>query len=250
MKINRASHYLATVKFIDDFPIFGAAGFAPREVNVPDLRPDYKYAPLYSNDFTNPAWQWNHIPYKTLVSREAAIFTVKTDKVCKNVVQAANTLTQRTFTEHCTGSVEIDVSKLNEGDIAGLCALEGEYGFIGITKIDDKYKLITAEHKIPYTPWSMGVFDNDEPAITAEKELFSTKLKLKATFNLEHNKEQVQFAFTENLDNNSDFEEFGAPVKLRYTLDQFVGVRFALFCYSTKKAGGEATFKEFKFEIL
>lgn len=241
---------LVPVKFVDDFPVFGAAGFTPREVTVPDLRPDYQYKTLYSNDFTNPAWQWNHIPNKAIVKLEADTFTVKTDKICKNVVQAANTLTQRTFTEHCAGSVEVDVSKLNNGDIAGLCALEGEYGFIGITKKDDKYKLIIAEHKIPYSPWSMGVFDDEEPVITTEKDLSSPKLKLKATFNLEHTKEQVQFAFSENLDEKEAFEDFGDPVKLRYTLDQFVGVRFALFCYSTEKAGGSASFKEFKLDLL
>lgn len=241
---------LVPVKFDDDFPVFGAAGFTPREVTVPDLRPDYQYKHLYSNDFTNPAWQWNHIPNKALVKLEADTFTVKTDKICKNVVQAANTLTQRTFTEHCAGSVEVDASKLNNGDIAGLCALEGEYGFIGITKKDDKYKLIIAEHKIPYSPWSMGVFDDEEPVITTEKDLSSPKLKLKATFNLEHTKEQVQFAFSENLDEKEAFEDFGDPVKLRYTLDQFVGVRFALFCYSTEKAGGSAFFKEFKLDLL
>ena len=241
---------LVPVKFLDDFPVFGAAGFAPKQINVPDLRPDYQYKPLYSNDFTNPAWQWNHIPNKALVELKSDIFTVKTDKVCKNVVQAANTLTQRTFTEHCAGSIEIDASNINEGDITGLCALEGEYGFIGITKKNGKYKLITAEHKIPYSPWSMGVFDDEEPVITAERDLSSPKLKLKATFNLEHTKENVQFAFADISDEKGRFEDFGAPVKLRYTLDQFVGVRFALFCYSTEKAGGKAVFKEFKLELL
>ena len=209
---------LVPVKFVDDFPVFGAAGFAPRQVNVPDLRPDYKYAPLYSNDFTNPAWQWNHIPDKKLIS-----------------------LTSDTLT------IEIDASEINEGDIAGLCALEGEYGFIGITKKDGKYKLIAAENKIDYLPWAMGVFDDKEPDIIVEKEISSPKLKLKATFNLEHNKENVQFAFADNLDNSAVFEDFGTPVKLRYT---FVGVRFALFCYSTEKAGGKATFKDFKIELL
>ena len=241
---------LVPVKFLDDFPVFGAAGFAPKQINVPDLRPDYQYKPLYSNDFTNPAWQWNHIPNKALVELKSDIFTVKTDKVCKNVVQAANTLTQRTFTEHCAGSIEIDASDINEGDITGLCALEGEYGFIGITKKNGKYNLITAEHKIPYSPWSMGVFDDEEPVITAERELSSPKLKLKVTFNLEHTKENAQFAFADISDEKGRFEDFGGPVKLRYTLDQFVGVRFALFCYSTEKAGGKAVFKEFKLELL
>jgi hypothetical protein len=94
----------------------------------------------------------------------------------------------------------------------------------------------------------MGVFDEDLPDIKTEKEIDITKLRLKATFNLEHNKENVQFAYFD--EKSGEYVDFGEPVKLRYTLDQFVGVRFALFCYSTEKAGGEATFKEFKLEIL
>ena len=241
---------LVPVKFINDFPIFGEAGLAPKQISVPDLCPDYKYKALYSNDFKNPAWQWNHIPNKALIKLEADIFTVITDKICKNPVQAANTLTQRTFTEHCAGTIQIDASSINEGDIAGLCALEGEYGFIGITKKDGKYKLILAEHKIPYSPWAMGVFDDEEPEILAEKELSSPKLKLKATFNLEHEKENVKFSFADASTKHSNFEDFGAPVKLRYTLDHFTGVRFALFCYSTKITGGSASFKEFKLDLL
>ena len=40
---------------------------------------------------------------------------------------------------------------------------KGEYGFIGITKKEGKFKRIIAEHKNPYSPWSMGVFDDEEP---------------------------------------------------------------------------------------
>lgn len=239
---------LVPVHFENDFPVFGINGIAPEQVEVTDNHPDYKYAPLYSNDFTNPAWQWNHIPNKNLISLNSNTFTVTTDKICKNPVQAANTLTQRTFTEHCAGSVEIDVSKLNDGDITGLCALEGEYGFIGITKENGKYTLITAEHKISYSPWAMGVYDEDLPDIKSQKEINSTKLRIKATFNLEHNKENVQFSYFD--EKNKEYVDFGEAVKLRYTLDQFAGVRFALFCYSTKKTGGSASFKDFKIEIL
>ena len=239
---------LVPVHFENDFPVFGNNGTTPNFIEVPDNRPDYKYKPLYSNDFTNPAWQWNHIPDKSLISLKASEFSIKTVKTCKNPVQAANTLTQRTFTEHCSGTVTLDASRLNEGDIAGLCALEGEYGCIAISKKDGKLMLITVEHKIPYSPWSMGVFDDEEPVITSEKIIDSDIITLKARFCLEHQKENVQFSYYDNI--TSDYVDFGAPVKLRYTLDQFVGVRFALFCYSTKKAGGSATFKEFKLEIL
>ncbi len=239
---------LVPVSFVDGFPVFGEDGLAQNDVCVTDNRPDYKYAPLYSNDFTNPAWQWNHIPDKNLVDVTSSTFKLRTDKICVNPVQAANTLTQRTFTEHCSGSVEIDASKINEGDVAGLCALEGEYGFIAVTKKSGKYKLIAAEHKIDYSPWAMGVYDSAPPNIMEEKEISSPVLRLKVTFSLEHGKEQVQFAYClsdSQSEKDSSFIDFGAPVRLRYTLDQFVGVRFALFCYSTVSAGGEASFRDF-----
>lgn len=239
---------LVPVKFEKDFPVFGSEGLTPEQVSVLNNRPNYRYKPLYSNDFTNPAWQWNHIPNKELISLQPDTYTIKTDKICINVVQAANTLTQRTFTEHCAGTVTLDASKLNEGDFAGLCALEGEYGFIGITKNEGKLKLIAAEHKINYSPWSMGVYDDTPPDILAEKENLTDTLSLKAAFCLEHNKENVQFSYYD--DNTGKYVDFAAPVKLRYTLDQFVGVRFALFCYSTQKAGGSAIFKDFEIEIL
>ena len=239
---------LIPVDFVNDIPVFGKAGFAPENVSVPDNRPDYKYKALYSNDFTNPAWQWNHIPDKNLIKLEAKKYIITTDKICKNPVQAANTLTQRTFTEKCSGSIELDVSKIKNGDFAGLCALEGEYGFIGITKDNDKYKLICAEHKIPYSPWAMGVFDDDLPDIKSELIIKETKLHLKASFFLKHNQEAVQFAYYDK--NKEKYIDFGQAVKLRYTLDHFTGVRFALFCFSSKEYGGSACFKDFELEIL
>ncbi len=94
----------------------------------------------------------------------------------------------------------------------------------------------------------MGVQDDEEPVITSEKEINTDKLTLKATFFLEHAKENVQFSYFD--EEAGKYVDFGELVKLRYTLDQFVGVRFALFCYSTKKAGGSATFKDFEIGIL
>lgn len=238
---------LVPIKFENDFPVFGNEGITPEVISVTDNRPDYEYQPLYSNDFTNPAWQWNHIPDKSLIKLDSSTFDVKTGKTCINLTKAQNTLTQRTFTEHCSGNITIDAINLNDGDITGLAALEGEYGFIGISKKEGKFRLIIAEHKIPYSPWSMGVYDDEEPVITAEKDIDLPEITLKADFNLEHGQEQVQFSY---YDNKSDkYVDFGEAVKLRYTLDQFVGVRFALFCYSTKISGGSAKFKEFKIEL-
>ena len=217
-------------------------------ITVLDNRPDYKYAPLWSNDFTNPAWQWNHIPDKTCCSLEAARYSIKTNKVVVNITQAVNTYTQCTLTEKCAGSVVLDADGINEGDFAGLAALEGEYGFIAVTKRGGKFYLVAAEHKTKNTPWAMGVFDTDPPAIKAEIPLADPNVELKLVFDLTRAKQNVQLLYRENP-GCGEYKQLSTPVQLRYTLDQFVGVRFALFCYSTIQAGGHAEFKNFNYSF-
>ena len=214
-----------------------------------DNNPGYKYAPLWSNDFTNPAWQWNHIPDKSCCTLETSKYTITTNKTVVNITQAVNTYTQRTLTEKCAGSVVLDASQINEGDFAGLAALEGEYGFIAVTKRDGKFYLVAAEHKTKYTPWAMGVFDTDPPDIKAEIPLENPKLELKLVFDLTREKQQVQLQYKNNP-GAGEYRTLSTPVQLRYTLDQFVGVRFALFCYSTKQTGGTAQFTDFNYSFL
>ena len=57
-------------------------------------------------------------------------------------------MTQRTFTEKCFGQITVDASKINEGDFAGLCALEGEYAFIAITKKENKIIPLSSEDEV------------------------------------------------------------------------------------------------------
>lgn len=255
---------LAEVSFKDGFPVFKTEQtkllcIAEAEQNIKeeniclppvrifDNNPRHKYKKLYSNNFTNPCWQFNHTPNKNARFTKNR-FCITTDKLCKNVVQANNTFTTRTFGELCSASVFLDASKINNGDTAGFCALQGEYGFIGVTKKDGTFYLISAEHKSKHEPWKMGVFDEEEACITKKVLLTNTYAKnvqLKMEFDLTRNGQNVTFYYF-NKDKNC-FEQFGKAVKLRYTLDHFVGVRFALFCFSTIKTGGKATFTHFRF---
>ena len=217
-----------------------------------DNRPGYNYSPLWSNDFTNPAWQWNHIPDKTCCSREPGFYSIRTKKTVVNITQAVNSLTQRTFTEKCAGTVRLNACELNDGDFAGLAALEGEYGFIAVTKRQGKFYICAAEHKSKNSPWAMGVFDTDPPQIIAELPLENAGVELKLHFDLTRAQQKVWMSYrTVGQDKNAkdEFIQLGEPVQLRYTLDQFVGVRFALFCYSTVKSGGCAQFTDFNYSF-
>ena len=225
----------------------------PSTVTVLDNNPGYEYAPLWSNDFTNPAWQWNHIPDARGYELEANRYSIETKKIVTNITQAANTYTQRTLTEKCAGSVVLDASGIGEGDFAGLAALEGEYGFIAVTKREGKYYLVVAEHKSTNTPWAMGVFDKDPPAIKTEVPIKNPRVELKMVFDLTRPQQKVQMSYRlldkKGKPQSDTFENLAAPVQLRYTLDQFVGVRFALFCYSTKQPGAKAQFTDFNYSF-
>lgn len=248
---------LIPVDFSSDFPVFlNQNGNVLQTVKVPDNRPDYVYKKLYGSDFLDDNgklhhfWQWNHIHnpslgYFTEINGKNCL-SIKTDKIVKNIVQASNTLTQRSFGEKCSAEVTVDVSKINDGDYAGFCALEGEYSFIAITKGQDgKHKLVKAEHKISYVPWAMGVFDEDLPEIVEETDFSGSKITFKIEFDLSKENQTAVFSYYD--ESQKKFIVFGKASKLRYTLDQFVGVRFALFNYSTKQAGGIAVFSDFKY---
>jgi len=243
---------LVPIELTDNKFTFGVKGQVPDTVTVLDNNPNYNYLPLYSNDFTDEkgnlkyGWQWNHIPDKSLVKVSKNTLSITTDKTVVNVVQASNTLTQRTIEEKCFATVNLDASKLNNGDFAGFCALEGEYGFIGITKKENNFYLTAAEHKSKHSQWAMNVLDTESPHILKEITVTKPVISLKLVFDLTKDNQWVKLMYLD--DTSKDFVSLTeSPVKLRYTLDQFVGVRFALFCYSTKTTGGTTTFTDFRY---
>ena len=54
---------------------------------------------------------------------------------------ARNSLTQRTIGPVCTGITSLDVSNMKDGDFAGLCLLQKNYGIAGV-KINGNSKTI------------------------------------------------------------------------------------------------------------
>jgi len=238
---------LVPVDFSKDLPVFGVNGKVPDKVTVLDNNPEYKYDPLYGNLFTKddrllPFWQFNHTPDYNLISFTENSYSITTDKTVINITQAKNTLTQRTFEENCCGSVQLDARNINEGDFTGICAFEGEYAFIGITKKDGKFYLVTSSHKSKYGQWTMNVFDDDKPEILTKTEIENPEVHLKLDFDLTKEMQQVELMYKKD----NSYVSVGTPAKLRYTLDHFVGARFGLFLYSTVTAGGKASFSNFQ----
>lgn len=125
----------------------------PEEIEVHSTRPGYIYQPLVgSDDFCNgllPRWQFNHDPDPQYYHLDAlqGTYTITTREVCTELTQAVNTLTQRMSYPSCAAEVTVDASALKEGDVAGLCAFQGCYAAVGITKHHGKYEVLMLDKK-------------------------------------------------------------------------------------------------------
>ncbi len=263
------------------FPVFGDKGIIPESFDIEDLNPGYEYTPLVSSDDFKlngaslasgdnslpysqasfgfkACWQFNHEPNLSLIKRDydKGTVTITTGKLSSNLVQARNTLTQRTLFPECKCSVMLDGSVLNDGDYAGLCVLESNYRFIGITRQDSSYYLVLGKRDITSGGF-WGERHDDEPFEELEKiKIDSPVVFLSSYICYDNNTCDPAFkpswvsgdvaddhvVFGYKVTDSSMASQLGASHSLQFKLDHFTGARFGLFVYSTAKAGGSATF--------
>lgn len=217
------------------YPVFGRV---TKEISAESTRPDHEYEPLYaSDDFTSKelkkVWQFNHEPHPALYETGGGRFTITTDKLSRTVEFARNTLTQRTVLPACTAEVTVDASQMNNGDTAGLCLLIGTYGLVGITKEDGRYFIVMKARstgKGEETEHERIPFENAEARLRAEVAFVGGT-------------GEVRFRY----DDNGIWKDIGILHKMNFTLDHFVGCRFALYMYSALETGGKASFERFDY---
>ncbi len=245
---------LVPVTFKDDLPVFGRDGKVPAGGVMKSNRPGYRYQPLYTSDVfpclrdwqgryeLKKQWQWNHDPNHGLWGlKEEGGLWIRTGKVCTNVLQAQNTLTQRMLYPRCSGEVTVDGSGLREGDCAGLCALQGCYGMIGVTRTLNSYYLVVVARAL-----QSGAAGQDYmPGRVLDRvALPGPVARVRISANFTDMVDTVEFAWK----NDRHWEAVGEKHKLYFRLDHFVGCRFALAVYATQESGGEAVFRDFVYQ--
>lgn len=232
-------------------PVFGEEGRIPERFELVSTRPGYVYRPLVeSDDFKGelkPCWQFNHEPDCSLIlhDRERGIWRVRTDKVCGSLTQAKNTITQRMAWPGCAGEVTVDGSGLREGDYAGLCALQGCFGFIGLTRRAGGLYLVV--QRIEAGDGCGGVRE----LTLLPMEESAVRIKLEADFDAMRDR---AFFYYKKISKEGE-RGFPGWVKaecehrLYFKLDHFAGCRFGLTVFSTKEAGGSADFSDFVYRL-
>ncbi len=247
---------LVPVSWEGDMPVFGRNGKVPKDISVVSSRPYYQYTPVYtSDDFKYPAgecphpvlkpqWEWNHIPDERLwhVDPNGA-YCIRNGKISTNIAHAQNTLTQRCMYPECGAEVTIDASRLKNGDVAGLCALQGCYGFIGVTKEYGHYYLVVICRQMGNTTLWDRAQDYMPGKVFEKIKLPGSSVRVRMNLNFGDMQDTAEFYYQ----SKNRWKKAGLPHKLYFRLDHFVGCRIGLFNYATKEIGGEVMFRDFKY---
>jgi len=194
-------------------------------------------------------WQWNHNPQNDFwsVTANPGYYRITTDKTVKNIWQAHNSLTQRTYGPKCNSETKISVKGMKSGDYAGIAAIGSDYGFVGVMCDDNGDKYIVQ---------ASGIFDKANQPITTAKinQTVPTKLAADAQVSL---KVEYDFSFTKSgsadkanfyySTDGSTWTKIGTQLSMKFdTGTTFMGARTWLFNYATKEAGGYVDFDYYK----
>lgn len=248
---------LVPVTWNGKIPVFGDNGKMPKKFEVTSNRPNYDYEPLYTSEiFTGRVdksgrpeialpWQWNHEPNDALWRKtEDGGLAIKSGKISVNLVQAANTLTQRMYYPGSSMEVSLDVTDLEDGDCAGLCALQGCYGWIGVKKEIGRYFLVMQCRSLQDNNMSQLGPDFMPGTETYKVQIRENLVRLKIKVDFTDVKDTAEFFYRDN----GKWEKIGSQ-RLIFKLDHFMGSRYGMFIYSTRKTGGEAVFYNVAYDI-
>lgn len=247
---------LLPVRWEDGMPVFGKDGRVPEEFRLPSRQPKYRCEPLYTSDdfpcvrdeqgryVLKKQWQWNHEPEDSLWSiLPQGGLCIRTGRISINLIHALNTLTQRMMFPASSAEVTVDAGGLKEGDIAGLCALQGCYGMIGVTKELNKYYLVVIARKLQNTSLRDASADYLPGTVMEKVALEGSVARVKISADFTDMQDTAEFLYKEG----KRWIRINYKHRLFFRLDHFTGCRYGLFVYATKEAGGAAVFRDFRY---
>ena len=192
----------------------------------------------YNGSDLDLVWQWNHNPNNNnwSLTDRAGWLRLTTGSKATSILNARNTLTQRTFGPTCSGKIKMDISGMKNGDYAGLAAFSYNYGYIAVKKEGTAAKLVMVDAH------NNQAEDADKPRVAASVDCKSDIVYLKEDFNFAGG-DKVTFYYSFD---GSTWTQLGDPMQLSYELKHFMGSKFAIFNYATKSTGGYADFDYFR----
>jgi len=233
------SPWLVPVQWEGGWPVLGVDGKVPMVLDIP--AGEGGLANIVASDEFNRklgeplplAWQWNHNPDSRYwsIGERSGYLRLTTGRVDREVVQARNTLTQRTFGPVSSATTQIEVGNMKDGDCTGLIALQKKYGFVGVKMVEDSKSIV------------MVSAQSNAPEEIESVPLRQQTVYVKIDCDFRDRTDKAYFCYS--LDGKT-WTKIGTVLRMAYTLPHFMGYRFGLFNFATKTPGGFVDFDYYR----
>jgi beta-xylosidase len=253
---------LSPVRWIDGWPMLGDENYRVPEIMRPYKSGLPKTGIVLPDEFEETKlplnWQWSHNPVDNAwsLTERPGFLRLKTSRVVPNLYLAPNTLTQRMEGPICSGYICMDLSKMKDGDCAGLSAFNGDSGVLTVKKIGKKLFLEMSEQKVTLTEREKAVTNVEEKLVeTVEITKLVNKKQPKIWLRLDGDfrpngrrggNDAANFYYSVD---GEQWTQIGTK-NYRMIFDYrrfFMGTKFGIFNYATKKTGGYVDVDYFKY---
>ena len=192
----------------------------------------------FDSERMNIDWQWNHNPVNeawSLTERKGWL-RLKTSRVTDNLYLAPNTLTQRMEGPECSGIVKMDISHMKDGDIAGFSAFNGDAGVVKIVKDGKKVFVVADSQNVELTDKEKKVTKVDVTESYRQQLRKQKEIYFRIDANFRPGKDVADFYYSTD---GKDWVKVLEGYKMIFDYRRFfMGSKFAIFNYATKKTGG------------
>ena len=248
---------LQPMKWVDGWPILGDDTKPVKQftVNLPESGKNRTWDNdefNYKKNELDLVWQWSHKPDNSAwsVTERKGWLRLKTGQIATNVMNARNTLTQRTVGPRCYSEVLMDASGMKPGDRAGIVAFQSNYCTIGVEVAQDGSKsLVAMTHRAQGRRWGQQGGQQPSPDTEALRiPLTQDKvwLKIRYVFTPQEEGERADQAFMSYSLDGKNWTDVDAVLQMSFSLDYFTGYRTGLYSFATEAAGGYADFDYFR----
>lgn len=225
---------LVPVEWVDGWPILGRDGKDVITYRKPDVGKNFPVqAPATTDEFNAQKlglqWQWNHNPdiERWSLKDRKGYLRLKAS-YAGDLKEARNTLTQRVQGPCSEGTVEMEITGLKSGNVAGFGIFQFPYAYVAVHQIGDKRQIVMC---------------NDGKIIEQIDDFRGEKLWIRARIT----DRDFQARFYYSLD-GENYTPIGNTLSMGLGL-AWTANRFALFNFSTDREGegGYADFNWFRF---
>ena len=187
-----------------------------------------------------PEWEWNHNPDKTKWSSGAGL-TLQTATVTDDLYAARNTLTHRIEGPVSIATIELDYSKMQNGDVAGLAALRDVSAWIGVKRANGATRVVMTNGVNMNTSWTT----TGKGTEAAGADVSGGKIWLRVEANVRTDGGGGPARFSYSTD-GTRFTSLGNTLSMNKNWQYFLGYRFGIFNYATQSLGGSVKVASFE----